>query len=280
MRTDYDDYDEYDDLDGPGFRWMSIIVLFLAVGGFFSLAWYAYYTGTRSMQNEEVIVIEAETTPIKEQPEDRGGMKIAHQDKTIYEAISEDKKPEKKVQVMAEPEKPVMPVVEKIRQVEEKLQPKPKPKPKEMEAVSNVDFTPVHIIPRTKPKAAAPSLVADPFSPVSFEEDAPSRSETTTVVMPKKEAPAISRRQAEYNGFKIQLGAFRSETEAQQQWRRISVVNRDILQGLPHRVVRADLGSKGIYYRLRVGGLASEVAAGTICQKLQAKGQDCFPAGR
>ena len=41
--------------------------------------------------------------------------------------------------------------------------------------------------------------------------------------------------------------------------------------------IRADLGSKGIYYRLRVNSLDA-AGAKNICQSLSAKGQACIIA--
>ncbi|MBV8938296.1 MAG: hypothetical protein JO089_00460, partial [Alphaproteobacteria bacterium] len=63
-------------------------VLLLAGIGFIALAWYAYTTGTRTLNDDELMVVEADKTPVKEKPLDPGGMKFPHQDKMIFEAIS------------------------------------------------------------------------------------------------------------------------------------------------------------------------------------------------
>ncbi|HTN97943.1 MAG TPA: SPOR domain-containing protein, partial [Nordella sp.] len=41
-------------------------------------------------------------------------------------------------------------------------------------------------------------------------------------------------------------------------------------------VVRADLGKKGIYYRLRLGGFDSQSDAQSTCGKLKSRGVSCF----
>ena len=41
-------------------------------------------------------------------------------------------------------------------------------------------------------------------------------------------------------------------------------------------VERADLGDKGIYYRLRLGPFASRDAAADYCLGLKDRGQDCI----
>ena len=46
-------------------------------------------------------------------------------------------------------------------------------------------------------------------------------------------------------------------------------------------IVKADLGSKGVYYRLRTGGFASSAEAKEFCSALTAKGQACIiPVGK
>lgn len=45
----------------------------------------------------------------------------------------------------------------------------------------------------------------------------------------------------------------------------------------PFKIIRADLGEKGVYYRLRLTGFASSKSAKTVCWKLRTLGQDCFP---
>ena len=92
---------------------------------------------------------------------------------------------------------------------------------------------------------------------------------------PKSAAPAV----ASGSGFKIQLGAFKSQAEADQNWARISSKHADILGGYAHLVVKADLPN-GTYYRLRVSGYATADAAKQACAKLSARGQGCFFAGK
>ncbi|MCS6883835.1 MAG: SPOR domain-containing protein [Acidobacteriota bacterium] len=72
--------------------------------------------------------------------------------------------------------------------------------------------------------------------------------------------------------FAVQVGASPNEAEAN--------ILRDKLQkmGFPAYVVRADLGPKGIWYRVRVGGFESDADARKVMTELKAKGIDCFLA--
>ena len=64
-------------------KYVPILVLSFAILAFASLAIYAYKHGGNAME-EDLLVVEADKTPIKEKPEDACGMQFPNQDKTIY----------------------------------------------------------------------------------------------------------------------------------------------------------------------------------------------------
>jgi tetratricopeptide (TPR) repeat protein len=77
-------------------------------------------------------------------------------------------------------------------------------------------------------------------------------------------------------GATLQLGAFRSEAEAQTGWKTLLGKTGDTLDGLAPAVVMADVPGKGRFWRLRVGPLDKDRAA-SICGRIKAKGADCIP---
>ena len=87
-------------------------------------------------------------------------------------------------------------------------------------------------------------------------------------------APAASGK----GDYKIQLGAFKSEAEAQANWKKIAAKFPGTIGGAPI-IVKATVGS-GTFYRLRASGFASSNAAKEACAKLSAAKQACFPAGK
>ena len=100
IRPDLEDYDDAQDLpelDHARSRAMSWLVLGVAVAGFGALAYYAYHSGTQSVRGGDVLVVEADKTPLKEVPANPDGEQFANKDKTIYDVIAGDK-PEKKVE--------------------------------------------------------------------------------------------------------------------------------------------------------------------------------------
>ena len=79
-------------------------------------------------------------------------------------------------------------------------------------------------------------------------------------------------------GTRLQLGSVRSEDEARQEWERIKRKNADLLGTLSVTPIRADLGDKGIYYRVVAGPVADPAAAERICSELKQRSVGCIVA--
>ncbi len=77
--------------------------------------------------------------------------------------------------------------------------------------------------------------------------------------------------------YQIQIVAVRTEERATSEWARLKKKHGDLLGGYSLNVVRADLGAdKGIFYRLRVGPIASEDVAKSLCQNLSKRKVSCL----
>jgi hypothetical protein len=77
-------------------------------------------------------------------------------------------------------------------------------------------------------------------------------------------------------GYSVQLAAVRVESAARGEWRRLRERHAELLGNLSLNVVRADLGPKGIFYRLRAGPLADKATARALCQVLAKKKVGCL----
>ena len=114
---------------------------------------------------------------------------------------------------------------------------------------------PVQALPPKAPLVAISNPTTEPLVPRA-------RSETAT---------------APLGGKIVQLGAYRSRTEAEKAlsgWRRETPA---LLAGAADpTIVTADLGDKGVYYRIRVGGFADSRKAGDFCSEFKGGGRDCF----
>lgn len=116
-------------------------------------------------------------------------------------------------------------------------------------------------------EVVAPALPDPPVAAPPEETQAPS------AVSPATEAAPVD---ALSGTHLVQVGSFRSEDEATADWRRIERRFPGLLAGKARHVAFADLGERGIFYRLRIGPFASGEDARAHCQSLKDGGQDCL----
>lgn len=81
-------------------------------------------------------------------------------------------------------------------------------------------------------------------------------------------------------GLRVQIGSFRSASDATSAWDKTAAAHQELIGQRQPYIVEADLGERGIYYRLQVGPLHSANEAKTLCNALKARGQDCIIAAR
>lgn len=80
--------------------------------------------------------------------------------------------------------------------------------------------------------------------------------------------------------YMAQIAALRSEDAANAEWAKVSRLAPDLFAAAQKDIQRADLGAKGIFYRLRAGSFASRDAADAFCDQVQASGSGCIVAAR
>ncbi|MAU60344.1 MAG: hypothetical protein CMI62_06390 [Parvibaculum sp.] len=80
--------------------------------------------------------------------------------------------------------------------------------------------------------------------------------------------------------YRIQLGAFREEALAKKAWNEISGDASGVLGGESPQIQRADLGPKGVFYRLRAGAFGDISAAKSACKALEQRKIACFVVKR
>jgi cell division protein FtsN len=97
----------------------------------------------------------------------------------------------------------------------------------------------------------------------------PQRQANAAPATPAPRAPAAG------GHFHVQVSSQKSEADAQASYRSIQSKYSSVLGGQPHVVRRADLGSKGVYYRAMVGPFGSREEAVQHCTNLKSAGGDC-----
>ena len=77
------------------------------------------------------------------------------------------------------------------------------------------------------------------------------------------------------SGYMVQIASAASEDAAWSTWKKMQKRNK-ALQNLKPIVVKADLGTKGVFYRVRLHGFDDQNGAKSACSKLKSKGVSCF----
>lgn len=123
------------------------------------------------------------------------------------------------------------------------------------------------------PTPKAPVAVVKPTPKMVAVQDSP-QTPSGRVATQVGQAPAVA------GGVMIQLGALRSNADAKETWAKLRAKFPDALKGVTMVIQEADLGSKGVFYRLRGSGIASEQAAHAICAELAKANQGCLFVGK
>ena len=222
---------------------LALLIMALFTGGL----WFAYvqekrHTGSDAASGD-VPLIRADERPTKVKPEQPGGMEIPDRDKLIYN-------PPRKV-------------------VEHLLAPAEKPMPRPAPSSSPTDAA-------RSSTGAMPAASSTPENRPAVTQTAQPQQQAAT--SPSKAAQAPSSPSKPAAGTRLQLGSLRSEDAARQEWERIKRKNSDLLGSLSATPVRAELGDKGVYYRIQAGPIADLAAAERICGELKQRNIGCILA--
>ena len=76
--------------------------------------------------------------------------------------------------------------------------------------------------------------------------------------------------------YRVQLGAFRDEALARQAWNELPTDAKPVLGPTAPAIQRADLGVKGVFYRLQAGAFAEIADARSVCKQLERRQIACF----
>ncbi len=80
--------------------------------------------------------------------------------------------------------------------------------------------------------------------------------------------------------YVAQLAALQSEAAVQPAWARFSSRAPNLFGQAHLDVQRADLGQRGVYFRVRAGYFADRANASRFCERIRQMGQDCIPVLR
>lgn len=210
--------------------------------------------------------IKADDRPIKTRPTNPGGLDVPNKDKLVYERIGQGEAEPQRERLLPPPEQPQAPAPRAAT-----IKPAfPAPPPKATPGKPGAEASPADIAQAAAPAAPA-NTASQPQAP------AQSAAKPPAVAAAPSPAPAKAAVAAAQGGWVVQLAALKTEAEAKSEWSRIAGASKDVLGGFSSDIVQADLGAKGIFWRLRAGPM-DEAKARSVCAELAKRGQGCLVA--
>jgi hypothetical protein len=259
----FDGGEDEDDVEGSRLPLLIVIAL-LVLAAFGGVVWLAYQRGVAQGHAEIPRVIAAEPGPVKVPPTNAGGattpytgLKIYQQPAPSNEDADSDSAPPTPSQAL--PTKPRPAIAAPATPASAPVVTKP--------SVKNMAAT-------TVPPASAPAVKPVPVRKAETVQTKP------VVLAPPESAPPAATSvatSATGAGGLLQIGAYKSEAEANTAWTTYKSKHASLLSGTSPDVKQVDLGAKGTWYRLRIA-TGDKSAAAALCEKLKAEGGACFPA--
>ena len=306
----FDGAEEEDDVEGSRLPLLIVLAL-LVLAMFGGVVWLAYTQGVARGRGETP-VLTAAAGPERVAPPGGGAGTVPYQGFKIYEqpAPPDDEaadsaptaqtpkpapaaevpapappKPAPVTQAPAAPPKPAPVVAAPAPKPVAMTPPKPAPAakpttpPKSVAAlIQQANSGPEAAKPAPKPVTPPISKQAPPPVPTStVATGAPRQLGAAPKVAAAAPTPApVAARPAAAGGYVLQIGAYKSQADAEAAWKDYKARHTALLAGYSDDIQQADLGAKGTWYRLRVGGLADREVAGALCDRLKADGGACI----
>jgi hypothetical protein len=294
-------YDGAGDEAGRGRMVLALAVVMVVAA--VAILYVVFQQGVRKGGRNAPPVIIAESGPEKIKPEDPGGLDVPHQDKLVFDRVSGETS-QRVEKLLPEPEEPIDLSGLRTSQGEE---------PAAEDLMDPVDVQPADAEPVAQPPATSPEAdviptrkpveqVADTRSSVVAEIDAPQESAVIKEAqnigeliesLPQEtveefgsgvaemDTAAVSRASgnipsATSGAYVVQVSSVKGAELASKDWEKMLNKYGDLLKSLRPDIQMADLGSKGVYYRLRIGPFDTKEGATRLCNSLKARGQDCL----
>lgn len=261
----FDGTEDEDDVEGSRLPLLIVIALFV-LAAFAGVVWLAYTQGVARGHSEAPRIIAAQQGPAKvaangdENATPYKGLKIYEQPAPNDEEADRQASPHP---APAHTETSVAPETTTVT---------PHATPPAPEQIANEE-PPLSVAKSVKPPVVkpAPTPVQKPAAQPAHQVEASAPPAQLGVKAPSPAAVSSG-------SYVLQIGAYKSQADADAAWKTYQSKHAGTLSGLSPDVKKVDLGEKGTWYRLRVASFADKNAAAALCAKLTAEGGACFPA--
>lgn len=251
------DYQDEDNARGP-------LILALALGVllvFGAVVWNTYRQGVRSGAGD-IPIITAEGSPYKRAPDDRGGFRDDDLNKRIYDQLdgSSRSAPSATSASLG------------TASAEEALLAQGGPP---------IELRPAQAFGERGPDEDQIAALNDLAGAPETDRIEPTPAPVEEIILPRTLPPALAEPESRFafeptGTFLVQISALRSREAADAEWGKATRARPAMFRGAEKSVQRADLGQKGVFYRLRVGAFESRADASEFCDALKADGGQCI----
>lgn len=239
--------------------------------------YFAYNKGKQAGGGETggaIPLIRADQDPTKKKPDDAGGS-VPDQDKLVYNP--NDPNGAKIERLLPPPEQPL---------------PKPVPVPGATDTLPVQNVAPV-AAPQAAPPTAAVGVATNAASQQAnatglmtappgakavpgIEIPPAPPAQPAQAAAPAKPVPLTPAAPAATGPLRVQIAATKDEPSARAEFARLQKAHADLLGNLSATVVKADLGDKGVFYRIQAGPIADKAQADKLCAQLKPLGIGCI----
>lgn len=260
----------------------AVVVAVLGVLG--GVLWYAYPKEVAQREIDAAPIIRAAAAPIKVIPEEPGGMNVAFRDSTVFNALEgngTDKDTKRIENILGDEGLDAGDSPDKDK-VFSSLKTDIRIEGKKVASIGSGGKT----VPE-EPEEPEDSKTAGEDVDASGATDSPVEEKTAgAAARPERERAADDARAEQLNrtqpaagvevdareqgGFYVQLASLRSADDAEKAWLSLKGQFYQYIGQVQHRIQKADLGDRGIYFRVQAGPL-QEPKARDICSAIQAK---------
>lgn len=238
------------------------------------VSWAIFAPEYAKVENAEIPVVRRPQTVVKVQPAEPGGMEILNQDKTVYDILEKKEVVEEKVEnLLPPPEEPVLPVVEAASEKNDVVKTAENILKNEDAKVEEREVLVSQQVIETPEKVEVKTEEVKVVEKKDVEKKDVVKEPEKKVEAPKVAEPEV--KDIPTGVWQIQLISSPNVKAVEKSWGELKV-KYPALKPLPHEIEKADLGSKGMFYRLKVGSFIDREDADKLCNSIKNSGGTCL----
>ena len=245
------------------------------------VGWFVLAPRYQTNNEDNIPLISRPQQPVKVLPAGMNEVDVKSQDRSVYDVLAKNEPKEENTNIVESTETPNSEAIEKL--VEEVVANAPETPTPEVESLTAVAVAPVAEVKEevkteeTKVEEVKTETVAVAEKTVAPE---PVKEEVKVEEVKKEEVVKVAEATKPVNEIKkgtwsVQLMSSPNKPAVEKSWTTMSK-KYSMLKDLPYEVEKADLGAKGVFYRLKAGSLPTKADATALCSKLKAAGGSCF----